>query len=575
MLRQFIRYFSSPPRPLNATIPHNSPVLPNSSPLPSLLPSELQFNKQQSQLKDLLENKKWDESLAQFELMQRTGNVSQHTYRLMIRDIGKVNINKAWELYQEMVRVYKQPQSFCLRYFLCHWAKKRNTQKVEELLLEMKRHTRTLNLASCQRLMEMYSEMRNVTGAIELLEEMKSSRVAPDVRIYAELLKLWIKVDDFQKVEWTFAQMKKNSNDAARPNEVIYGILINGWARKNPKRAKELLDEMETQGIKPNRFIFNSLVYMWAKLGDFEKAREVIQQMESSNPNVLCDTFTFNSLMSSVNTRKQLHWVLGMMKLRRIPFDIVTYNTLLRFWVKQNDEEGIEKVLKKIKEAKIAFNIRTYNTLLSYYSEKGQIDRVDELLKEMKNNKIDYDLVTYNTLMDAWSKHQMSRRTESLLTEMILKRIQIDIYTCGTFLQMKEKSPEAVEMVLDYMKANSIKKSRVVCISLFWFWGETGDIPRIASLLEEMRATGVPRCIETYMELFRALETTNNHHHLVWVLKEMQRDGVVPSSETYELVITMAEAAGDRSSIEFVTKELQRLEANGSVTSPSPTKAVP
>ncbi|CAG8523341.1 4889_t:CDS:2 [Acaulospora morrowiae] len=64
------------------------------------------------------------------------------------------------------------------------------------------------------------------------------------------------------------------------PNNVSYGILIEGYARLNqPENAEKIFLEMKNRNIKPTIKNYNSLIRAWVKAGKREKFKEVYQQM--------------------------------------------------------------------------------------------------------------------------------------------------------------------------------------------------------------------------------------------------------------------------------------------------------
>jgi len=520
------------------------------------------FKKELNNLEGLLKNKRFDESLERFKKLKEKGQLSRHGYRVMIRELGKVDINKAWELFQDLNRERgtKKPEYYCFRYFLCYWARARNVNKVTEMLNEMSRVKVPLDMLSCHSLMGMYAESGNDVEATKLISTMRQNGLVPDSDIYGGLLLICKNKQDYDGLEATWEEMKRFN---VKPNKYIYDILFQAWSNRNPQKVEALFKEMTESELRPDRQIYRSLLVMWMNEEDMNKVQELITQAEQNN--VGLDKATFNLLLSRCKTPEQVKAILSTMESKQISFDIFTYNSLLSFWSRKQHLVKVKQVLDQMNANQVRFDLVTYNTLLNFYAEIGDASQVEALLAAMEREQIMYDLITFNTLINFWAKLGDIEKMEQLLWLMIKRRLEIDIYTCDIFLRSTvNQGSEMIEIILDYMKKRSIKKNRVICDSLIGLWGGKGDILRLSSLLEEMRSDSLPRDLTLYGNIISALEKTNDHRHWVWVLKEMKRDNIRPTPEMASKVLNKAKAVGDTSASQIETQLAEMSLTNSS-----------
>lgn len=165
--------------------------------------------------------------------------------------------------------------------------------------------------------------------------------------------------------------------------------------------VNEALDafyRMKQFHCKPDVFAYNTIIYALCRVGNFKKAKLLLQQMELPGFRCPPDTFTYTILISSYcrygmetgvkkATRRRLweaNHLFRVMLFKGFVPDVVTYNCLINGCCKTyRIERALELFDDMIKRGCLPNKV-TYNSFIRYYSAVNDIDKAIEMLRRMK-----------------------------------------------------------------------------------------------------------------------------------------------------------------------------------------------
>ncbi|CAI9270229.1 unnamed protein product [Lactuca saligna] len=169
-------------------------------------------------------------------------------------------------------------------------------------------------------------------------EKMSINGCHPDIHTYTSLIHGLCKTGHLVSAH---DLMKEMESKGYEPNTITYTILIDGFC-KNQRfdEASEVIQEMSQKGLSLNTIGYNSIIHSLCKYGDVYKAVNLFEEMRMNG----CkrDIFTFNSLIFGLCEIEMIQHALRMcrkdMVLEGVVADTVTYNTLIRSFLKQEME---------------------------------------------------------------------------------------------------------------------------------------------------------------------------------------------------------------------------------------------
>ncbi|CAJ1789273.1 unnamed protein product [Sphenostylis stenocarpa] len=149
---------------------------------------------------------------------------------------------------------------------------------------------------------------------------------------------------------------------------------------------------------KADTHSYNALIHALCRVGNFTKARFLLQQMELPGFRCPPDTFTYTILISSFCRHGRLtgcrkatrHRIYEAARLFRLMLfkglvpDVVTYNALIDGCCKTLRLERALELLNDMKTRGVVPNRVTYDSFIRYYSAVNEIDKGVEMLREMQ-----------------------------------------------------------------------------------------------------------------------------------------------------------------------------------------------
>ncbi|KAJ4849479.1 hypothetical protein Tsubulata_037643 [Turnera subulata] len=162
--------------------------------------------------------------------------------------------------------------------------------------------------------------------------------------------------------------------------------------------ALALFYRMKQYRCKPDVYAYNTIIHALCGVGNFKKARSLLEQMELPGFRCPPDTFTYTILISSycksslqTGCRKAIRrrlWeanhLFRMMLFKGFVPDVVTYNCLINGCCKTGRIERALELFQDMSARGCAPNRVTYNSFIRYYSVTNEIDKGIEMLRRMQ-----------------------------------------------------------------------------------------------------------------------------------------------------------------------------------------------
>eukprot|EP00927_Polykrikos_kofoidii_P032276 TRINITY_DN27550_c0_g3_i1.p1 TRINITY_DN27550_c0_g3~~TRINITY_DN27550_c0_g3_i1.p1 ORF type:complete len:462 (+),score=80.09 TRINITY_DN27550_c0_g3_i1:71-1387(+) len=202
------------------------------------------------------------------------------------------------------------------------------------------------------------SKARRITEAQALLEDMRSSCLAPTASTYGALMGMYAAMDQPQGVVKTVNEMEA----AGFPlTQVACNNAISACSRSGAKdMASQLLERMLAAGIQPRIEHFTGVVMACAKDKDEARAREVFATLGAHN--VRPDVVIFTALLHCIagpDSLQRCKGVLEEMRREGIEPNSFTFNAVLKAATECRSSKDFYELLEQMEERGLA---RTYET---------------------------------------------------------------------------------------------------------------------------------------------------------------------------------------------------------------------
>ncbi|CAN8234211.1 unnamed protein product [Cochlearia groenlandica] len=191
---------------------------------------------------------------------------------------------------------------------------------------------------------------------------------------------------------------------------------------------------MKEYHCKPDVYAYNTIINALCRVGNFKKARFLLDQMQLPGFRYPPDTYTYTILISSycrygmqTGCRKAIRrrmWEANRM-FREMLFrgfvpDVVTYNCLIDGCCKTNRIGRALELFEDMEKRGCVPNQVTYNSFVRYYSVTNEIERAVEMMKTMKKKGHGVPgSSTYTPLIHALVETRRTVEARDLVVEMV------------------------------------------------------------------------------------------------------------------------------------------------------------
>ncbi|XAR62829.1 hypothetical protein NMG60_11017723 [Bertholletia excelsa] len=164
------------------------------------------------------------------------------------------------------------------------------------------------------------------------------------------------------------------------------------------KEALAAFYRMRQFHCKPDVYAYNTIIYALCRVGNFKKAKFLLQQMELPGFRCPPDTITYTIMISSfckhsmrTGCRKAImrrlweaNHLFRIMLFKGFVPDVVTYNCLIDGCCKTNRIQRALELFDDMNKRGCVPNRITYNSFIRYYSAVNEIDKAIDMMRMMQ-----------------------------------------------------------------------------------------------------------------------------------------------------------------------------------------------
>ncbi|BAB09426.1 unnamed protein product [Arabidopsis thaliana] len=296
-------------------------------------------------------------------------------------------------------------------------------EKAHELFQEMINEGCVVNHEVYTALVSAYSRSGRFDAAFTLLERMKSSHnCQPDVHTYSILIKSFLQVFAFDKVQDLLSDMRRQG---IRPNTITF-----------VEMESTLIQMLGEDDCKPDSWTMNSTLRAFGGNGQIEMMENCYEKFQSSGiePNIR----TFNILLDSYGKSgnyKKMSAVMEYMQKYHYSWTIVTYNVVIDAFGRAGDLKQMEYLFRLMQSERIFPSCVTLCSLVRAYGRASKADKIGGVLRFIENSDIRLDLVFFNCLVDAYGRMEKFAEMKGVLELMEKKGFKPDKITYRTMVK--------------------------------------------------------------------------------------------------------------------------------------------
>ncbi|KAK7344356.1 hypothetical protein VNO77_13870 [Canavalia gladiata] len=276
-----------------------------------------------------------------------------------------------------------------------------------------------------------------------------------------------------------------------RPNLQTFNILLSGW--KTPEDAEEFFKEMRDMGVVPDVVTYNSLVDVYCKGREMEKAYKVLDEMRDRN----------------------------------LSPDVITYTSIIGGLGLIGQPDKARDVLKEMKEYGCYPDAAAYNAAIRNFCIAKRLGDAYGLMDEMVSKGLSPNSTTYNLFFRVffWSNDLQS--SWSLYRRMMVEGCLPNTQSCMFLIRLFRRQ-EKVEMALQLwsdMLEKGFGSYTLVSDVLFDLLCDMGKLGEAEKCFLEMIEKGQKPSNVSFRRIKVLMELANKHEALQSLAQKMAKFG--------------------------------------------------
>jgi len=241
---------------------------------------------------------------------------------------------------------------------------------------------------------------------VDLCKETGSSEFAPDLYSDNNVISAWANSREKGAHERALQILDAlrglaKEDPALQPCKRTYTAVITTIVRSDDPKAADLaldvFDQAINRGIKPDAFMYCSVMQAYANEGNAKKAEEILRVMEKND---LSNKIAYNTLLKACkNSSSPMSAERAEANLERMITmgfaDTISFTTVMAAYAQRGDLKAAEKaesILRRMQELylaegdeKLKPNLTSFNTALNAWVKAGIPERAGLLLERMIN----------------------------------------------------------------------------------------------------------------------------------------------------------------------------------------------
>lgn len=342
-----------------------------------------------------------------------------------------------------------------------------------------------------------------VRHATLLFQEMLLEKCQVDQYTYTALVNAYGKGRMFEEALAVFNHMKECPEPNCQPNAVTCNALIDALVKAGRyDQAIETFMDMRNgtngleHGCKPNVITYNILIDALCREGMVDIGIRVLQSMREGEPDqrVSPNSATYNTVIDAcgkVGLYEKAEDLLENMVQHSVEPDHITYTALIHSYGKAGLWESAENTFKGMKGTKVTLDVMAYTAMIDAYAKEGLFKKAEELFKAMQHSGIRPNQVTYLSLIDAYGKAGLPEEAKNAFDEMQAAGYEANVLIYSSLVDAHGKAgnyKEAAQMV-NVMRRQGCQPNLITYAAILSSCGRSKSWEEPQILLQSLQAS--------------------------------------------------------------------------------------
>lgn len=294
---------------------------------------------------------------------------------------------------------------------------------------------------------------------------------------------------------------------------------------------------------------YHSLIQECAKARSFKSIEWCVEHMGCSG--VRLNVRTVNSIIAACaqvgDTQLATRWFGEMDCGRAGSPNRISYNTMIKTWVKADDLEGAERWLRRMLRDGIEPCVISYSLLIDAFAKAGDANRAEYWFGQMEEADVEPDVVIYNSVINSHARCGSAQEAKQWLLRLTAAGLKPDerSYNCLIHACAKIGAIEEAEDWVARMESMGCAPDEITYGSLLNACAKGGDVDRAEYWIEKMADNGLQPNQVCLTTVIHACAKKGDHLRADKWFKKVEAARGGPNRIAYNCIICACVKAGE------------------------------
>ncbi|KAI7861129.1 hypothetical protein BDC45DRAFT_563297 [Circinella umbellata] len=396
--------------------------------------------------------------------------------------------------------------------------------------------------------------------ALEVNDLMVKRKIPRDVRVGTALIHKVGRSGNLERAMEIFNEMTRV--DGVEPTLVTFNALIDIHAHKSPEPdiegASRMYQKLQDYGLKPDIATIGPLIDMFAKKGDLDMVRRLYRDLVD-NQQLKPNEYIYSSLIECFVKHRDRESALDVLNaMRKTPSsksgknkhgtlaNQVTYNLMVRSFVRDNDLRGAFELLDLMVESKLQPGPRTFTPLLGLLADQGNVIAANKVVKMMGKIGTRMNLFTHTALLEAHTKAGDIRGAERIFQKMKSRyRLNTQTFNVLMYGYMRKNEMDMVLETYRNMVESHVGMNEYTYGILMYYFSRRREPQAVESLMATMNKNNIRPRVISWTILMQSYFEYELYEDGFRVYDRMKQADIDPNYITHSLLIATCARTGD------------------------------
>ncbi|OAQ34465.1 hypothetical protein K457DRAFT_133492 [Linnemannia elongata AG-77] len=379
-------------------------------------------------------------------------------------------------------------------------------------------------------LMESYMMRKDTAGAAKAFQEMQDQGLKPELTSFNTLLRGHLENKDARAAQRVLESLLLTD---IRPDIYTFNLLMSGYLEMGEiDLVNGFYKGLGEYGLTPNSKTYRILMKSHLRRGKVDQVIELFSRLKESTQSDLHPRsedyrVLLQALVSNGRMSDALRVLREMTETAKTPVTTPIYNVFVAQYARDGQIDKAWRILDKIIAAKLPLIDGSINPLLRAYLARRDFDKVSEITELMNRYGVTPSKTTFNIMIHSTKVSDNLDVAMQLYERMKVEGITPDVWTYNALLDLLvEKLRPVRESIRRKGDPNAVRKAQV-----------EEYVPRIESLLQDMKSRGIRPDVVTYGKLIHQYVVLRDIEQAETLFHEMVKSGISPNAYAFNTLM--------------------------------------